>query len=155
MRFTRLAVRFIPAALLLLAAAGCATEPSDNVRNSLQAGKAKWASLNLKNYEFTMTLACFCGAPAAPVRVTVVNGVVTSRIDTNTEAPVAASANQHYPNVEGLVDLVENALNQGVDNISTRWDQERGYPFNVLIDYRFATIEDNISWNVKDFAVTP
>jgi hypothetical protein len=142
-------VRSLPAvAALALLGLGCTggLEPSES---QLLDARRRWDAANVRSYSMVLARAEGTGVPD-PVRVTVVNGAVTSRVYVETNAPVPAADAAKFPAVEGLFDLVQDAFNRA-GAVSVSFDSTYGFPVSIVIDWVLRTIEDNLSVAVSQF----
>lgn len=126
---------------------GCSTGPDRD--EAFLAAKARWASKNIGSYEIVVRRACFC-ATVESVKVTVVNGQVTSRVFVATGDPVPANLAEYYPGVPGLFDIVEDGYDRAA-SISVTFDAEYGFPSSTVIDYIANAIDDEVAISATGF----
>ena len=115
-------VRNAGLALSLLAFAGCRDSTGPN---SVRAARMLWASQNITDYSYVGSQLCFCTVPEGLVRVTVLNGKVTSAIDLATNTQVSSSG---WLTVDELFDLAEQAHPQVLE-----FDAQFGFPKRIEI----------------------
>jgi len=65
-----------------------------------------------------------------PVVVTVENGVVQSRVRSNTGAAVKGYEESQFPAVEGYFDVIEREIHAGA-TVSVHYDPATGVPFDI------------------------
>jgi hypothetical protein len=116
---------------LLLGLAACdggATGPEAG----LERARARWASRGPTDYTVTIVRSCECLPEAiGPVAVTVRGGTVTARHYVPSGAAVAPQFVPAFPSVEGLFEIIEDAIRDGVHPLYVRYDAGSGYPTRV------------------------
>ena len=90
---------------------------------SLAKAREVWESHNLVTYSYTGTHVCFCGAPSGPVRVDVVNDVVTVVTDLTTDEEVSPVG---FLTIDQLLNLAETLQPRPVE-----FDRQFGFPKRV------------------------
>ncbi len=133
---------------VLAVLAGCSTGPDRD--EAFLAAKARWASKNIASYEIVVRRTCFC-ATVESVKVTVVNGQVTSRVFIATGDAVPANLVEYYPGVPGLFDIVEDGYDRAA-SINVTFDPEYGFPSLTVIDYIGNAIDDEVAISATGFA---
>jgi hypothetical protein len=104
--------------VLLFGACSDATAPL-----TLAQARELWESHNLATYSYTGTQACFCGAPSGPVRVDVVNHVVSQVTDLTTGGQVSSVG---FLTIDQLLDLAET-----LQPVPVQFDHQFGFPKRV------------------------
>jgi Family of unknown function (DUF6174) len=132
-----------------LTLASCGVLDPDRRIDGLDAARARWALLEISDYEIVIERVCFC-PEVDPVRVRVVDNQVVGRTYLTSGAPVPADRGQFYPDVAGLFDLLEDANRRGA-SINASFDQQYGFPTSAAIDYIKNAIDDEVSIRVADF----
>jgi hypothetical protein len=135
-----------------LTLASCGVLDPDRRIEGLDAAKARWALLQVDDYQLTLRRLCFC-QDYDPVRITVVDGVVAARVYVETGAPVPADRAALFPGVPGLFALLEEA-NRREASINVTFDQQYGFPTNAFIDYIKNAIDDELSFEITDFQLS-
>ena len=155
-------LRIARASLLLastvatLSLAGCDDEgPATQQLRDLSSAQARWARVGPDDYGYAVRRRCFCGAEAiGPVRVTVVDGVATSRVYVSSGEPVPESLAPLFPTVDGLFGILTDAFETGAFSIDVVYDPETGVPLDVFIDYRENVADEEVGFEVTE-VVTP
>jgi hypothetical protein len=130
---------------------GCLFGPSDQL-DDLDQARRRWAAAGIDSYQMVVTRACFCAfVHPEGVRVTVVRGLVASRVDVATGVPIPAAAEPFYPAVPGLFDLIEDTLQDGADDVRVRYDEEYGFPVEIDVDLIENAIDDEFTVSVAAF----
>jgi hypothetical protein len=81
-------------------AAGCNLLDPDRRIDGLDEAKQQWSQAAIDDYQLVIRRICYC-LEVEPVRITVVDGVVTARVYRDTGEPVPADRHQLYPAVPG------------------------------------------------------
>jgi len=133
------ALRALGATALFLLA-GCAVlepEPLAGERRELSRARTLWQRQALASYRYEYAPRCAeCATTyARPVLLTVDKGVVVEAEYVDTNQPVGINP-QLYGTVDSLFALVQRAYDQHAYAVNVRYDAERGYPYDVWIDWR-------------------
>ncbi|MCH7738684.1 MAG: hypothetical protein IIC93_00885 [Chloroflexi bacterium] len=102
----------------------------------LALARARWAALDISDYDVTMSLQCFCPLNVSKmVDLKVRDGVIARGVrpagsDVNTEIVL-----ERYRTVEGLFDFVADAIEQEAHSITAIYHPEHGYPESVFVDF--------------------
>jgi hypothetical protein len=106
------------------------------------------------SYDVTVRPVCFCGF-VEPVRVSVRDGVVVSRIIESSGEALPAQYASSYPDVPGLFAIIERAREKGAEHIDTHFDESYGFPTGIWIDRKASLADDEIGYRVEEFEVRP
>lgn len=137
---------------LLLAAAltgGCGiTDPDSPEVDRLEAARAIWATQGLRDYTFRLSRECFCLPESiGPAWVSVFNSVLVSRVDyVDTGEPMPDEYARWYLSVEGLFDLIDDALRRGAYRVDVTYDQATGVPLDIYIDYDVQMADEEVGY---------
>lgn len=137
-------------ALLALFAAAACDSPfglGDDGEGDLEDNRELWENRGFASYDLTVRQLCFCGF-VEPVRVMVRNGVRTGVIVVSSGDPVTAPFADHFPDVPGLFDIVEDAIERDAHELEVRYDPTLGVPVHIEIDYEENTIDEEVTWDV-------
>ena len=137
--------------VLTLAAAACDNPASPT--DDLEDARRTWRRQAIQNYSFTVHQDCFCPEDVrGPFRVRVASGVIVSVTDPVTGAPRGASA--FVPlTVEALFDRVQQAIDDGMDELDVRYDSTLGYPVVIEINLSQQAVDAGIVIRVSDLTV--
>jgi hypothetical protein len=143
-----------PLAMLLpviFAMAGCGSILGLGDEHELEAAEARWAREGPPSYSFVFQRGCFCGGETTgAVRIVVENRVVVSRVYVETGQAVPAQWENLFPAMEGVFQIVHDALRRGADQIDAEYDDRLGYPTIVAIDYVKNAIDDELELRVRE-----
>lgn len=135
-----------------LAAAACrdATAPLP-LANATARAKAIWNAAGIQSYSFTASRSCFCTPEAVgPVRVSVVNGAVSSVVLVSTGDAVAPAI---WFDIGALFALVETELAARPTLLQATFDSATGYPTHVK--YGDIAVDAGAEIVVTDLVVAP
>ena len=135
-----------PTFALLIAALVASCSPTDPSESSqLQANMAKWDARGVATYQIVLQRgACECLAEEViPIRVSVTGEDISSVIDERTGEVVTREL-FHARTVEGLFDLIHDALAAGAYSVIVSYDRQLGYPREISIDYQANVADDEI-----------
>lgn len=131
----------------LLILAGCdLLEPSPGQAPAdLHEARALWASAGVDDYELVIDRSCFC-AHHGPVRVRVVGGAkISVTLDSESGEPIPLPA---YPDVEGLFDIVADAVAREAHRLRVAYHPSLGYPTQIDVDYEQRVADDEVGYDV-------
>lgn len=102
----------------------------------LEDAQERWNSFGVSDYEFTMQWQCFCVLErVAEVELKVENGKITSGEFAPKSGLTSSVDISQYETVDGLFELLADAIEGGAYNIQVSYHPEKGYPESALIDY--------------------
>ena len=117
--------------------------------DELRDNRAKWERSAPASYSYVLQRSCFCGTEmSAPVRITVVNGVHQSAVYVATGEPMRTDWLQFFPTMEGLFDMLEDALREA-DEMDITYDAARGFPTHVSADPIENAIDDEYALTIS------
>ncbi len=120
--------------------------PHDQAQSELNRQRRHWRAQDVEEYAYTVRRLCFCPETfTSPVVVRVRGGEVESRVYEGSGAPVDAGNASFWPEVEGLFDLVQDAIDRDADAISVEYHPQLGYPIAVRIDYEEMAADEELT----------
>jgi hypothetical protein len=151
-----LRLRFAAAALALpIALASCngsSTGPSRQDETELAGAKSAWSAQPLRSYMMVIRPACYCGPES--IRVTVVDGAMTSKVFVETGAPVPAALFRELETVDAMLATLEKAVRQDVAEFRATYDA-RGVPLTAYIDWSANAVDEEFGWGVVEITPLP
>jgi hypothetical protein len=151
----------LASALLLSALTGCdglLGGDGDGVqRDELQAARGRWDAANIDSYSYVISLFCACGTATQmrPVRVTVVNGAVASRLydsnDPSLRTPAPESIFGGYDTVEELFTVIQNSIGNNADVLNVAYNPVVGVPTLLQYDPDSGDPDDHLVFEVAGF----
>jgi hypothetical protein len=145
-------------ALPLVAAAALWPARPVSADPELDAARARWQQAALGSYEYGYHKFCECHRESPPETVVTVAGNAVTRVrhrpaGSTVEVP-ALDRIEYYWTVEGLFDLVDSALERGVE-VRVAYDATLGYPREIYIDYDTDFIGDELDLRLTRVAAVP
>lgn len=108
------------------------------------------------SYSYSYQNNCACSSEKLrPVRIEVVDGAIQSIVVRATGTPVAPSQRGDFLTVLDVFATIDAALAGGADFVQASYDDELGYPRDVLIDYAERVRIDDVGFAIHDLSVTP
>ena len=114
-----------------------AGESSAGPQVVLDQALALWAANSTSDYTFEFNWVCFCIREwVSPVTLSVSGGEVVSAVFVESGEPVT-DVNQlaSYETIDGLFQLLQDAIDQSAESIQVEFDPIDGYPVSAFIDY--------------------
>lgn len=124
----------------------------DDELERLNAARSVWASQGIDSYSIVLRRLCFCGGGTAPARVIVRNGERISVTVIETGEPIDPEFAQYYLTVKELFDFVEDAIDRKAHRIDVEYDPEIGLPLSISIDYDENAVDEEMAFEVSEFA---
>ena len=119
-----------------------------NGREDLAAARERWSEQGYSDYALTLQHDCFCGQEArGPVVVQKRFGEIT-RSYVESGEPVPSDFERFFPDVEGLFEFIEEAVEQDAASIHVEFHPELGYPIAVSVDYSESAIDEESGYRV-------
>ncbi|NJD20903.1 MAG: hypothetical protein FIA95_16665 [Gemmatimonadetes bacterium] len=140
----------LPAALVVLSAGCQGLGPqSSELLEDIALHRSIWESKRPTAYAYDLQRTCNCPEEAqGPVRVRVHGSQVVQRTYTATGAPLASGLEAAFPSVEGLFDLLEDAVKRDAWSVTINWNAEFGFPSDLYVDYDGSAINDEVGYRV-------
>lgn len=136
---------------ILLGLAGCST-PDNPDATDLEAARATFASHVQSSYGFTWRMSCFCSSNTLrPTRIVVTGGAIASATFVDDQRPVGEPERSGLRTIEGVFDLIEQAIADGVDELTVTYDDQYAYPRLVVIDPARDGHDDETSLQLSGF----
>lgn len=121
------------------------------LQEKLNAAKSLWNRAALTDYSFRFNWVCFCVPDfVAPVTVTVSDGEVTSVVRVEDGEPVDEQFRNEFVTVDGLINRIQEAINEGAASIAAEFDPETGLPTSAFIDRSLMIADEEIGWNAGE-----
>ncbi|MEX2473402.1 MAG: DUF6174 domain-containing protein [Gemmatimonadota bacterium] len=122
-------------------------------RSELERARALWEATGPSDYSYAVERLCFCGY-TGPARVTVEDGEVVSVVSLTEQQPPIEPSEDLFPSVDGLFDILEDAMARDAHSITATYDPETGVPVEFFIDYQEFTVDEELGMRVTE-GVTP
>jgi len=145
----------LPLVLVGLSASACASDHLGPQRTDLERNRERWEATRPDRYVYAVERLCFC-LMRGPARVTVENDEVVSvlLVDPEEGASPSQAGEGLFPDVDGLFDILEDALERDAHGIEVTYDPATGAPLEFFIDYLENAIDEELGMRVTE-PVTP
>jgi hypothetical protein len=132
--------------------AACSTGPLAPERSALETARAAWAVSAPDAYSYEFRRICFCGGEITrPVQIEVAAGQVISVVPVDDGPPLQTPIDE-YPTIDDLFDEIQDAIDADAHQLLATYDEEWGYPVDVSIDFILEAIDEEMGFQVRDFA---
>ena len=151
-RLPTLVGRLLTLAGLPLTLAGCGTtDPSTGKLVELELAARAWDRADLASYVYSVERLCFCAPDGrGPVRVRVEDGVVTERTYVDSGNAVPDGLREAFPAVEGLFDILRDAIESGAHSVTVTYHPDLGVPVEFFIDYHEQMADEELGMRVTE-----
>jgi hypothetical protein len=136
------------ATLLCVVASSCSVlDPEDDAqRDELESARSRWEMVGPAAYRTIQNHVCFCGTDLrGPIEIRV-GAAGTTRTYVADGRAVPSNLVQFFPTVEELFGEIEEALDEGADEVRVTYDPTTGAPLDVWIDYSERTADEEQGW---------
>ena len=139
-------------AVVALAVSGCSDQGPDlGPQAELRRNESLWSTTRPASYVYTVERQCFClGSSRGPVRVSVVGASVAARVYTATGEPVPEELAELFPSVDGLFDVIRDALQRDAHELRVTYEPGSGVPLEIWIDYVATVIDEELGFMVVE-----
>ncbi len=144
---------------LTLVPAGCTFGSSieNELLEEIEINRAIWEARRPSAYRMVLQRNCFCGLEArGPVEVYVAGDTVGARRywveldDELASQQVPEELHHLFPDVDGLFDLLLDAVATGADRVDVTWDPALGVPRSFFIDYRENVADEEQGYEIRE-----
>ena len=133
--------------LALILFSGCSLFSSSD-GSELDEAQARWARAGITDYNYKLTVSCFCGETGT-FDVEVRNGVV---VNTTSSSGVHFSGGESVgKTMDDLFGVLAQAYAQNADQVLVEYTALLGYPTSISIDYLREVTDDEIFYGVDSF----
>lgn len=138
-------------ALALATSTGCGVAPGDGPIGALERARAQWVRARPQGYRYGVQRNCFCIDEArGPVYVTVSGEAVVGRAYVDGGDAVPEPYRDLFPSVDGLFDLLRDALERDAYRVTVTYDPDTGVPLDLFIDYEAMVADEELGFAVVD-----
>jgi hypothetical protein len=148
----------LPALAITIALAACdvvAPGRDYTLLHQLEANEQRWQERRPTRYSMTMQVTTLVAESPPTVILTVTGHDITSIVLADTGEPYTTTGALPFPTVEGVFDIIRDALNRRVPIIFVTYDPEYGYPTQLQIDYDPRRRDDDVIIIISDFTPLP
>ncbi len=127
---------------------GCATVGPEE--SELRIQRAAWQALGIADYDFQMSITCFCVTDVfRDVDIQVRGNLITAIRYADTGQPVDTTAWNPYGTIETLFDRVQDAIDRQAHSLVVEYDPQLHYPRRIEIDLDQQMADEEISYHAK------
>jgi len=145
------ALRAAPVLVTVLLLSGCGAVGPEAGRVRLIQAMRRWNAADLTSYTYQVRRLCFCLPEwIGPYEVRVVSGSVVAVVDSGDGEPIDPAVAEHFPSVDGLFAIVDEAIRDGAHRVDVSYDQTTGRPIRIDIDRREQTADDEVTYTSTD-----
>lgn len=113
----------------------------------LERNRAKWQSIAVPDYDMQQQRICEClPETTGPMYIRVRDDTIAAMWVLASFEPVAQDVWQLFRSVNELFDAIRQAIDDGVDVLEVEYDEEFGYPAQLLIDPSVNVGDDEIMY---------
>ena len=139
--------------------AGCSLVGNEEA-SRLEDNKRLWRKASVDSYQIEYFKGCYClwvGRARIVVRDDTVHAVLDPASGDTLRHPQSGEPMfelypELFPTVEELFEIVEKAIGTGADELEVEYDDRRGFPERIDIDYYRHAIDDEVTHAVSAFA---
>ncbi len=117
------------------------------LRHRLEQAEHRWDANGPDSYVLTLRRICYC-ATTEPRQVTVSHGIVTDVRVVGADEALPTEQWQWYPSVEGLFDIVREAIEMPAYSLEPLYDGDFGHPIRVAIDWDEMVADEEVTFEV-------
>lgn len=133
--------------ILVLLTFSCVKNTEVLPEEELSVEEQKWRDQNLKSYEFTLQISCFCIREyTLPKRVVVQNNEVVQVDDT----PYEELNDSAIQTIDGYFDFIRETRKQNPDEEEITYDTDLGYPSYIFFDISYQMADEEIRYTISE-----
>ena len=133
--------------ILVLLTFSCVKNTEVLPEEELSVEEQKWRDQNLKSYEFTLQISCFCIREyTLPKRVVVQNNEVVQVDDT----PYEELNDSAIQTIDGYFDFICETRKQNPDEEKITYDTNLGYPTYIFFDISYQMADEEIRYTISE-----
>jgi hypothetical protein len=122
----------------------------EEIQSRLDSNRELWESSGRSDYQIEYRRNCFCPSDiTSPVVVAVVEGSIDSVTYAESGEPVREDARDLFPDVAGLFDILQDAVDRDAASIRVSYDSRLGYPVSIAIDYETMMADEELGFSVS------
>lgn len=133
--------------ILVLLTFSCVKNTEVLPEEELSVEEQKWRDQNLKSYEFTLQISCFCIREyTLPKRVVVQNNEVV-QVNVTPYEELNDSAIQ---TIDGYFDFIRETRKQNPDEEEITYDTDLGYPTYIFFDISYQMADEEVRYTISE-----
>jgi hypothetical protein len=144
--------KLITVALVVLLLSACKDNNQSEIQEQLNLSKALWNQHDIKDYQVTSRLFCFCIINHDIVNI-VDNGDLVSAFYAGSGHPIPADQFVYQKSVQDYFDLIQDAIDENAFSIDVSYDPTYGYPVDIGIDYDQNMADEEVGYRLSSFEI--
>ena len=123
------------------------------LQEELNQNRESWEVQGITDYQMEFRWQCFCSPDfVAPVIISVTRGdTLDSVVFAENGLPADRTFSPNYLSIDGLFDLIQDAIDRSAFRISVKYHSELGYPISAAIDYDQRIADEERGFQVAAF----
>ncbi len=119
---------------------------------ALDEAMDSWDAFATTNYAFDFNWVCFCLIEwVSKVTLTASGGAIISADFVESGEPVTDEQQLNfYKTVDGLFDVIQDAIDRSAVSIQVEYDPDLGYPVSAFIDYETQLADEELGFEVSN-----
>lgn len=131
---------------------GCGiVDPLQHESSDLSYYWERWISAGYTSYDYIIVHDCYCVTEGIPVEVSVRDDRVVAVRYADTGTPLATDLALQYRDIDGLFQLIDDALTRNAYSIDARYNSSYGFPRDVFIDYEQRVVDEEFGFRIVAF----
>lgn len=116
----------------------------------LLAAETKWRQNKPRSYSYTLQRSCFCMPEfLKPIQIEILGNTVTRATVEGVPLPLERRANALT--VEGLFEIIREAIDDKAHRIDVQYDAEYGFPRSISIDRNAMMADEEVYYTATEF----
>ncbi len=131
--------------------AGACSDPVSGQQRELDTNRDLWDAANIVDYTYRLQITCFCPPEITrPVIVQVGQDSIVSVVDVTSRERVQSSLIGSFYTVDGLFDVIQDAIDSEAHELSVSYDPDLHYPSRIVIDYDERAVDEELALTASD-----
>ena len=140
------------ALLACLAVAACSISAFEGSQNSLAEANTRWKAAAVTSYDFDFQRTCFCAeSMTRPVTISVRSDTFTTIVYSDSGTAADSAQFRDFLTIDRLFAFLHRTLNAGPAGFTTAYDDVRGFPALVVIDFDSDVADDGLTLRINGF----
>lgn len=129
-------------------------ELDPQIAAALRTNREQWTSQGTDSYQVRFQRSCFCGPDFRRAALLVVRGgEIASAAYADDGTAVEPEFFSRYETIEGLFDLIQEAIEKGAARIDVSYDEKYGYPTDLYIDWHEGMADEEQGFAMGELVV--
>jgi hypothetical protein len=138
--------------LVTLVSVAAACDPQSGAKDTLTKHRQLWADQGISSYQYRLEVNCFCPPEVTgPVIVEVSQNAPISVTYVSSGKPAEGKYFEKYDTIEELFIVIDEAFDREADKIEITYDDIKGFPTRISIDFIEQAADDEIAYVISDF----